>query len=105
MNLKEWPRFPLAMDRNVPFLLVRNYALAGFPEPGLDYLKRCQAHGIFRTTPYPLPTSAEASAAIDDLISSPAWKNLNWADDQGAVDPDFLKHEIEFLRTQATRIN
>ncbi|MCE0522275.1 MAG: hypothetical protein LV480_05125 [Methylacidiphilales bacterium] len=104
MNLTTWPRFPLALSKGVPFLLVSGYALAGLAEPGIDYLKRCQAHGEFHTNLYPIPTYDEAKIALHELISSSQWKALNWAQDQGAVDPDFLNHEVEVLSKQVERI-
>jgi len=105
MGLAPWPRFPLALSRGVPFLLVSGYALGGLPEAGDDFLKRCQAHGDFHATPYAIPTRHEAKIALDGLISSPPWKALIWKDDQATFDPDFLKHEIDSLRMQVDRID
>jgi hypothetical protein len=105
MNTAAWPRFPLAMSRDVPFLLVSGYAIAGFPEPGPDYLKRCHDHGDFHATAYPIPTYAQASEALDTLISSSLWTGLNWKDAQGAIDPDFLNHEVTCLNEQIDRMN
>jgi len=98
LNRIDWPRFPLALNQGVPFLLVSGYDIAGFPEPGSWFIKRCRANGIFHTNIYPIPSHAEAKKALNDLISSQEWKALSWSDRQDQPE------KIEFLRSQVERI-
>lgn len=101
----DWPRFPLAVVHNVPFLLVRGYILGGEALPGSFYLKEDQEHAVFRAIPYPVPTHADASAALAALLASPAWKALDWHE---SPDPrhahDQEKWEVEFLGQQVDRV-
>lgn len=94
----DWPRFPLVLNQGVPFLLVSGYTLGGRGEPSTWYVKRCRADGIFHTTPYPIPSHAEAEKALNDLISSRKWKALSWSDSRAQPD------KIEFLRSQVERL-
>jgi hypothetical protein len=94
----DWPRFPLDLNQGVPFLLVSGYTVGGFPEPGMWYVKRCRANGIFRTSFYPIPSHAEAEQALNDLIFSRKWNALSWSDRSSESD------KIEFLRAQVERI-
>jgi hypothetical protein len=105
MNNEKWPRFPLALSRGVPFLLVRGgYMLGGEAEPAFVFLKRCQANGTFHATPYSVPTHTDAKMALNELISSPQWKALQWHE---STSPNYLhaneNWEIEFLRQQVER--
>ncbi len=106
MNKETWPRFPLALSRGVPFLLVRGgYMLAGEAESGFVFLKRCQANGTFHATPYSVPTHTEEEVALNELISSPQWRALQWHE---STSPNYLhaneNREIEFLRQQVERV-
>ncbi len=105
MESRDWPRFPLVVVQNVPFLLVRGYILFGVAEPGSEFLKDYQAHGVFRTTAYPIPTRADAAAALTDLLASPAWKALDWHESTFTAHcHDNENREVEFLGQQVDRI-
>jgi hypothetical protein len=102
-NSPKWPRFPLAMKRQVPFLLVRGYELAGLPEPISFYLKDCHENEIFRTDLYVIPTYASANEALQELLASPEWHALNWKELGG--DGSFWRdRKIEFLKDQVQRV-
>lgn len=78
MPLTTWPRYPLAVEAGVPFVLSEGYVLAGMGEPAFKYLEFCATNGRFRTRPYPVPTRASATAAWKALTTSKRWKALKW---------------------------
>jgi len=99
--LPGWPRFPLAESKDVPFLVVFSYTLAGKSEPGADYLNRCPSFGIFRTKPYSVPTYGQAQDALTALVSSSEWKALSWEKYPHQMYSDM---ELPFLQGQVDRI-
>jgi hypothetical protein len=105
MESPDWPYFPLAVTRDVPFLLVRSYMVGGELMPVSNYLKDCQTNGVLRTKPYPIPNHAEAEAALNELVSSAPWKALDWHEPK---DPNYLHanetREVKFLWLQLERV-
>jgi hypothetical protein len=57
------PRFPIALVNDVPLLLVRGYALGGFPEPVDAHLTYFQTHGTIR----PAPLAPRKDGIADEL--------------------------------------
>lgn len=76
--------FPLLITNGVPLLLPRTSspqgALTGrgcFEEPK-EYLDLCREKGVFRTQPFPIPTTASASNAVESILTSAEWQSLKW---------------------------
>ena len=89
----EWPRFPLALVDDVPFLLVRGYLVGGLAEPPAEHVERCTRAGQLRTRPL---SPAPPLAAVAALLGSDAWERLAAANG-GAGET------AEMLRRQARR--
>jgi hypothetical protein len=86
-------------------LLVEGYALAGQVLPSSYFIGDCQVHGVFRTHPYPVPTHAEAQAALNELVSSAAWKALPWRESNSPEHAhDQQNWKIAFLQKQVDRV-
>ncbi len=67
-----WPKFPLILVQELPFMIVSGYVLVGIPPEAGDYLARIQ--GSMRSQPLsPRVTPLEAA---DELVKSPAWSAL-----------------------------
>ncbi len=98
INSVDWPRFPLTLNRGVPFLLVSGYTVGGVPESGTAYIQRCQSNGTFHAVEYPIVTHSDARIGLDDLLSSAKWDALSW--------PHFVgrTQKIKFLRSQVERV-
>lgn len=47
-NASALPRFPIVMVEDIPFLVVRGYALGGFPEPIESHVTYFEKHGQLR---------------------------------------------------------
>jgi hypothetical protein len=102
-NSSKWPRFPLTMKRQVPFLLVQGYELAGLPEPISLYLEDCRKNEVFRTDQYTVPTYTLANEALKELLTSPEWHALNWKQ-LGGEGSLWRNRKIDFLKNQVQRI-
>ena len=98
--LPGWPRFPLAISRDVPFLVVFNYILAGEAEPSADYIKRCRTFGTFRTKPYPIATHDQAAGALKALTSSPEWTALPWKEWSVPMESQFLQKQVDRIKDE-----
>jgi hypothetical protein len=66
---RHFPLFPIALEGDIPFLLVAGYYLGGETDP-MAYLAWCEAHGRLRG---PLHPAADPLAAADALCRSDAW--------------------------------
>jgi len=80
MRDADWPFMPFAIVQNVPLSMTLGYSLEGKPERAGDYLTYCMSNGVFRTQPFPVPSSTTASNALHQVLASPAWKALKWQD-------------------------
>ncbi len=80
MSPEVWPYLPFAITNDVSLSMTLGYSLAGFAERAGNYLAYCASNGVFRTTPYPLPTPTSASNALHQIVSSAEWKALKWKD-------------------------
>src|ERR1017187_1962545 len=80
MSADAWPYLPFAITNEVPLSVTLGYNLGGFAERAVNYLTYCVSNGVFRTTPFPPPTPASASNALNQIFVSPAWKALKWKD-------------------------
>lgn len=71
-DARHWPRFPLALVRDVPFMAVGGYLLAGKPQKAEDHLRT--ALGPIRSAP--LAPSVTPLEAAEELTRSDAWAAL-----------------------------
>lgn len=79
MPLSRWPKFPVAVEDDVPFVLAEGLMLAGRPEDPKAYIAHCRKHGKFRTKKFAIPNRKTAAAALDKLIGSARWKKIAWS--------------------------
>ena len=68
---KAVPRFPIALEKDVPLLLVVGYRLEGAPLDAKHELRFVRQHGKIRIRPLAPPN--EPLSAADDLVKSPKW--------------------------------
>jgi len=80
MKDSDWPNMPFAIVNDVPLSMTLGYSLEGRAEKPEDYLAYCISNGVFRTTPFPVPTANTASNALNIILTSPEWKALKWKD-------------------------
>ena len=80
MKPEAWPYLPFAITNEVPLSTTLGYSLGGLAERARDYLAYCASSGVFRATPFPMPTPATASNALHQIMLSSAWKELRWKD-------------------------
>jgi len=73
------PRFPIVIVRDVPLLVVRGYALGGFPEPVATHLAYFQTHGTIRSA----PLAPSTDGVTDEFVR--VWKAA-----YGSSSPDVL---------------
>ena len=66
---RAFPLFPVALSRDIPFLIVAGYMLGGETDAG-GYLDWCERHCRMRE---PLRPHEDPLAAATDLIESPEW--------------------------------
>lgn len=87
-DVGDWPLLPLAQVGPYYVVLSDSYILAGVPERAEDYLRRCEASGVFRTHKLPVPTRSEAERVLKPLRTSAAWRRV-WDGSSGnAVEAD-----------------
>jgi hypothetical protein len=69
-----FPLFPVALHRDIPFVLIGGYRVGGEwdPAPYLDWIRR---EGVMLDRPLTLPR--DPLAAAEELIASKAWHSLN----------------------------
>jgi hypothetical protein len=89
-----WPLFPLAVVRQIPFLLVGGYAVGGLPESPLDHVEYCLRYCLLREQP--LSPETCPVAAVESLLTSSQWRQL-------APEEKALQRLREMLRQQAIR--
>ncbi len=65
------PRFPIAIEGDIPLLIVDGYSLNGYPEPPELHVKYFREHGTLRAEP--LAPAAEPFQALDRLVRSRRW--------------------------------
>ncbi len=58
------PRFPIVLVRDVPFLAVHGYSLAGLPQPVEEHVAYFREHGILREKPLSPPDSMESMEEV-----------------------------------------
>ena len=85
---RHFPLFPLALQDDIPFLLVTGYQLGGETDPAA-YLDWCERHGRLREPLRP----GDPLAAAEALIGSGAWASLG-------LPPS----HAEMIREQARRL-
>jgi hypothetical protein len=78
-----WPDLPIVFEQGVPFLLPVRPLVVTMGEDPTTYVDYCHENGLFRATPYSIPTKEKASAALASLLASPRWKALKWQDQSG----------------------
>jgi len=86
---RHFPLFPLALQDDIPFLLVTGYQLGGEPDPGA-YLDWCGREGRLRE---PLQPGDDPPGAAEALIGSEAWAALG-----------VPESHAEMIREQARRL-
>jgi hypothetical protein len=64
-----WPLYPLAIQDDVPFLLINGVLLAGYPQHPFSHLDWAEKHGKLRAQP--LRPADDPIAAVDKLIAQP----------------------------------
>ena len=82
MPLSRWPKYPLAIQDGVAFVLSEGYMLGGMPEHPGQYIAHCRKHGTFRRTPFTIPDRPTASRALEKLLRSPRWKAIRWSHEE-----------------------
>lgn len=80
MRPSDWPYMPFAIVDNVPLSLTSGYDIVGKPESAVSYVSYCISNGVLRAKPYPIPTVATASNALNKLFASETWRSLKWED-------------------------
>ncbi|MCI0642362.1 MAG: hypothetical protein L0Y72_20730 [Gemmataceae bacterium] len=70
-DLRLLPRFPIALEGDIPFLLVTGYVLAGFPEQPESHVAQFRKQGRLRAQP--LKPTAEPFKALEAFAKSRRW--------------------------------
>lgn len=70
----DWPREPVALVGNIPFVIVKGYILTGSPELPESYLDYCMKNCRWTSTQYHMPSVAEMRGALAKLLQSGKWK-------------------------------
>ncbi len=84
----EWPDLPFVVAEGIPLSLCpEGYAGSGFPQSAEKYIEYCRANGRFRTNLFAIPTLVTASNALVSVYESPAWKSLNWKEEDQVWRP------------------
>ena len=73
MDSRAWPYLPFAITNGVPLSMTSGYMGSGVAERAGNYLTYCASNGVFRTTPFPVPTASSASNALHQVFLSSAW--------------------------------
>src|SRR5262245_18073378 len=89
-SYSDWPREPIELVDGVPFLITRDYILAGQPVSASEYLEYCMKEWDWNSYGYKEKNDVEKKKALDHLLSSSKWKaRLDEA------DREFLASQIE----------
>ena len=80
MKDEDWPDSPFVIAESVPLSISSGYSLEGNPESARRYIAYCKSNGVFRAKMFPIPTRISASNALQQVLTSPAWKALKWQD-------------------------
>lgn len=86
------PRFPIVIVRDVPFLVIRGYSLAGFPEPVEAHVDYYRSYGTIRKEPLAPP------ASIDGIEEEFLQK---W---QAAYGDAYKTEALAMIKAQITRM-
>jgi hypothetical protein len=100
LSQEEWPFYPLIENSGVFFVSyipTKGRHRRGGSETPEEYLNYCLKNGRLRTEPLKVPTEAEALAALDKFLESPAWRSLQKLKE---FDPRFLPEIIAYLKRQ-----
>lgn len=89
-DYSDWPREPVELVRNIPFLVVRGYFLGGLPESAIDYLEYCVQNCIWKEESYRIPSDSDLLASMEDLLNSDKWQ-MPLADE----DIEFIISQID----------
>lgn len=65
------PRFPIALEGDIPFLLSEGFSIGGRPEQPESHVAYFRKHGIIRANP--LMPSEEPFTALEAFANSPRW--------------------------------
>jgi hypothetical protein len=75
------PRFPVVLYRDIPFVGISGYMLAGEAEPLESHLRTYCEHGTIRARPLRPPDNP--LAVIDGLVATPEWPDWGGEKDWG----------------------
>lgn len=70
----DWPLIPIGIIDDVPFLVVINYNVAGFPEPSLHYLNHCLKNCEWTKIRFDQINDKIIERALKKLLTSRKWK-------------------------------
>ena len=102
-DLKLMPRFPIVMQDDIPFLVVRGYILIGVPESPWSNVDHFWSHGTLRTEP--LSPSEKPFAALRKLLDSPQWKQLRYDHEKGPENaPYMLANQLLWVTRTVYRV-
>jgi hypothetical protein len=73
-----WPLYPLALQDDVPFLLIDGVLLSGYPQHPSSHVDWAEKHGKLRAQP--LRPADDPIAAVDKLIAQPQTGRLCGSD-------------------------
>jgi hypothetical protein len=92
------PRFPIAIEGDIPFLLVEGYTLAGHAEPAKSHVAYFRKFGTMRAQP--LTPTAKPFQALEAFEKSPRWYFKKRDDDS----LDYDQRERILLGNQVMRL-
>ena len=90
------PRYPIVILRDIPFLVVRGYLLAGLPEPVEAHVAYFRRHGTLRERPLAPPATLDG---LDQEFRQ-LWKAA-YGDSYGAQALDTIKAQCSRLGVTA----
>ncbi len=101
MPLKDWPFYPLAESQGAYFVMSQGYEIAGVPESAGGYLDYCLEHGHFRRVFLKVPSQKQAAAALNSLLHSQPWKQIEWSAETAHESYGYDENRvIRFLQSQ-----
>lgn len=84
----DWPREPIEIVQDIPFLIARGYTLGGMPERAIDYLEYCDQNCVWKEDNYRIPSESDLLVSVEELLNSDKWQIPLTAE------------EVEFIRSQ-----